>query len=130
MARRIIGTIIGILVFGLATTLVQLLGHMLYPPPPGVDMRNAAEVARIAASIPVPAKLIVLLAYLVGGAAGAFAALRLSRWSPSAWIVLALAWAGNVLNLMAIPHPLWMAVGSFIAPLIGVLLAQRLARTG
>lgn len=128
MVRRILGVIVGIILFGVGTTIVQLIGNALFPPAVPIDMTDPAAVAAAVTAIPLGAKLFVVLAYFAGALLGGWVGIRVGQWRAIAWWVLGSAWIGNVLNIMAIPHPVWMIVASFVSPLIGALLALRLSR--
>lgn len=121
--RRIGGTLAGVILFGVVVTLVELITWKLFPLPPGIDPSDPAQMARVVDSIPVLGKIGVLKAYFLGALVGGWVALLIARWQPAVWIVVLLAWVGSAMNIMAIPHPLWMAIGSFVAPALGGWLA-------
>lgn len=131
MGRRVLGSVAGIVVCILVITLVEGAGHMLFPPPPGTDMRDPAQVARVVDVIPLPAKVMVAVAWFLGSLAGAATALVTSRWPAAAWIVAAMVIAGAIISYTQIPHPLWMQAAGVLLPLAAAWLALRLvaART-
>lgn len=99
--------------------------HQLYPPPAGTDLSRPADMAAIVASMALPAKIGVLVAWALGSLAAAWVALTVSRgvrWT--AWAAVVLPFAGVAYSLYAIPHPLWMAIiGLIIPPLAAALIA-------
>lgn len=126
MMRRALGVVVGVVVAMLTITLVEMIGHLLFPPPPGADMRDSAQVAQVVASISLPAKIWVTLAWFLGSLAGAFAGLAVARWDAVAWIVAAVVIAGAIWSYTMIPHPLWMQAAGVLLPLLAAWLALRL----
>lgn len=127
MVRRILGVIVGIVLFGVGTSIVQLVGNALFPPAVPIDMRDPAAVAAMVDQVPLGAKLFVVLAYFIGALLGSWVGIRIAGWRAVAWWVLGAAWLGNVVNVMTIPHPLWMLIASFFTPLLGAWLAWRMS---
>jgi hypothetical protein len=126
MMRRALGVIVGVAVAMLTITLVEMIGHQLFPPPPGADMRDPAQVAQAMALMPFAAKLWVTLAWFLGSLAGALAGLAVSRWSAVAWIVAAFVIAGAIWSYTVIAHPLWMQAAGLLLPLLAAWIALRL----
>lgn len=115
MLRTIGGIIAGILVFLAALTLLELLAHQIFRTSPA----GPANVSTLA---------FVAVAYFLGALLGGMTAVKISgeRWT--AWLIALLVAAGAGYTLTTFPHPLWMQVASIVAPLLGGLLASRLAR--
>ena len=122
--RRILGTVLGVAAALGVLIALEALAHWLYPAP-AFDTLNRAELAADMAAIPLPAKAIVAFAWLAAAFGGAWLALRVSDWHWAGWIVTALVVAGNIANLLALPHPLWMQALAILLPLLGGALAQR-----
>lgn len=125
MLRRIVGTIAGIILFMIVTTVVQTIGHRIWPLPDGVDPRDPAQMAAVVETIPVTAKLWVLLSYLLGSIAGVWAARTIARWHGAGWIVVAAICIATTINILMIPHPLWMAIASYAVPIAVGWVATR-----
>lgn len=121
--RRIGGALVGAILFGLTVTVVETLNWQLFPLPAGVDPGDPAQMAAAVQSIPFIAKAIVLKGYFLGALIGGWSALAIARWVPALLVVVGMAWLGAAFNIMAIPHPVWMAIGSFVAPALGGWLA-------
>jgi cyanate permease len=110
------GRIIGGLAAGIAAFLVVLgsmeyLAHKLAP-----KAGSSAMLALVAA------------AYFLSAFAGGWLAARISNRSWAGWAVAGLVAAGAIGSLFQFPHPLWMEIASVAAPLLGGVLAVRLAR--
>lgn len=132
MLRKILGTIAGIVVAFLLILLIERIGHVFYPLPPGIDMSNAESVGRALGTVPLAAKLIVVAAWFLGALAGAFVAGLLSRAYWSGWVVAGLVVLGGMVTIVMIPHPVWMQIAAVVAPLLGGLIAHHVgpARRG
>jgi hypothetical protein len=125
MWRRVAGVAFGLVVAMAGIALMEVVGHRLFPPPAGTDMRDAAQVAAIVDRLPVAAKSWVVLAWTLGTFAGACAGVAVSRWRAAAWLVAAGVIAGAILNMLAIPHPVWMQVSGVLLPILAAWGAGR-----
>jgi len=110
------GTFVAIVLIGL----VQALAHSLYPPPLGTDFTDPQVLAELMMKAPVGALLLVLLSYAGGTFVGSAVAARLSHHEGplrQGLFVGVLMLIAGVMNLKAIPHPLWFwiaCMGVFI----------------
>ena len=125
--RIVLGILAGIVVAVLCVFAVESLGHIVYPPPAGLDPMNLDDAAQIIAGLPAGAFAFVAGAWFVGALAGAWMADAVSRKGYAGWIVALVIVAGGVYSLMTIPHPGWMWAAGILLPLIAAWLAQRLA---
>lgn len=123
IARQILGVIAGVVVGGLVVFLVELVGHSLFPPPPGTDLSNPEDVKRLISLLPVGALLMVLVGWLIGSLAGAWTANRIARTSMAGWIVAALFILLTAYNFTVIPHPTWMIAAGIAIPLFSAWIA-------
>lgn len=126
MVRIVVGIALGIVAAFATIVLVELLGHMAYPLPDDLDLRNPEASGQVVAAIPLPAKLVVIFAWLVGALAGGVVAKRICRRWWAAWPVAGLVACAAVVNVMMIPHPVWMQISAVLAPLLGALAASHL----
>jgi pimeloyl-ACP methyl ester carboxylesterase len=115
--RGILATVLGVLVAGLCISLVQALGHRLYPPPEGLRRDDVEALAVYVAQAPIGALLAVLLSWVVGIFAGGLLAASIARRRPRlyAGVVAAVVLLGAILNFAAIPHPVWFVLTSIAA---------------
>lgn len=126
--RKLIGILVGAVVAMLTVAIVEMLGHRLYPPQVGLDMRSPDGVASYIAAAPTGALVAVVLAWFAGAALGGWTAARIGRWPAAAWIIAALIALGGVYNATQIPAPLWMQIATVLAPALGGLVAHALGR--
>ena len=111
-ARTIFATAAGLVMAFATVAIVDSLGHAAYPVPEGIDLSNPEALAGYVRGLPVGAFLFVVGAWVAATFVGGTAAARLARERGrlAAGIVGAFVFAGTVANLVAIPHPTWVAV--------------------
>lgn len=129
--KSIIAVSVGVFFGGLAIFAIERLGHLIVPPPPGLDPNDPVSVASAMTQMPAAAFLVLFLAYLLGTSAGAWIAARLapSHHFRHAAIVALFFIIGALFNFVSIPHPVWFVVVAMLAfaaaPFIGTRLAGR-----
>lgn len=98
---------------------LEAIGHQIYPIPPEVDATDLDQLALYIKSAPIGALVFVLLAQSAGSVVGGSVCGFLGRGSSMIlsliYGVLALCMAS--LNLILIPHPIWMVVLSLVLPI-------------
>ena len=121
---------IGFIVSCAVISLVQYINQLMFPFPEGFDFSNKEDLARLLEVIPVPAMLMVELSYILGSLIGGF---TIGTYAQSHHLFYAGVLGGiltlaNILNIMSIPHPLWMSGLTMITfipmALIGCSLAH------
>ena len=114
MGRKILATLAGLATGFVVIMLLETVSHKLYPPPPGLDLKDPAALKALIASMPLTAFLLVLLAYalasLLGGLVATLVAGR--RATGPALVVGGVLMAGGVANVVMIPHPAWFVAAS------------------
>lgn len=117
LARNILALLAGAIVAIVVIGLVQTAAHFLYPPPPGLDYNNPEVLKKVMMEAPVGALLMVLLSYFAGTFIGSWVAARLAADAPArqAYLIGGMMLISGLMNLFAIPHPLWFWVGSIAA---------------
>jgi hypothetical protein len=124
--RKLLGTIAGIAVAIAIMLAIEWLDGQLYPLPTDIDYDDPVAIAAIIPGMPLPAKLIVVSAWLLAAFGGAWMALRITDWRWSGVVVMLFVIAGGVINFLQLPHPVWMRVCAVVLPIIGGWLAVRL----
>jgi hypothetical protein len=129
LVRNILALLAGAIVAIVLIGLVQAATHAMYPPPPGLDYKDPEVLKKIMMEAPVGALLMVLLSYFAGTYVGSWVAARLSADSPErqAFLIGGMMLISGVMNLMAIPHPIWFWAGSIVVFLAAAFLG---AKTG
>lgn len=125
MLRLILGILAGAVVGVVVIGLVEGVGHMIFPPPRGVDLTDPAQLKSVMSQVPVQAKIAVLIAWLLGILAGASTANLVAgrrRWAGRAVALLLFAFAAW--TMVSIPHPAWFMAGAVVAALVAATLAE------
>lgn len=116
MGKRILMTVLGVLLGGLGGTIVMMACHFatmpLYPPPEGLDIMDPAQEEAVhawMATLPGRAFLVAAICHWIGTAAGAAIAMLITgrRSTGPALIVGALFTVAGITNLVSVPHPAW-----------------------
>ena len=127
--RKFLGVLAGLVALVAVVWVVEAIGHSVWPPPPGTNPSDPAQLATLLDKIPLAAKIAVVVAWFAGALAGAWVANLVARWAAAGWIVVAIGIAFGVMTLFMIPHPLWMQVAAVAAPLLGGWIGLRLPVT-
>ena len=129
MGRTILGILAGLVAMWLVTWSIEYAGHALYPPPPGLDPRDTAQLGAILATAPTAALSLLVAAWSLGAFAGGFVAAKIARHPRVAAVIVALVTVlGVVAMIFLVPgHPAWVAVLGVLLPIPLALLAARLA---
>lgn len=129
MGRTILAVIVGVIAMAVCVGAIEMLGHHFYPPPPGIDFNNAEAIKALMEQLPVTALMFVAIAWLLGSLVGGLVAAKISRLHKrgAALAVAIVMLLLVVINLVMIPHPLWMAALGVLLPVPMALLGRRLA---
>ena len=124
-----VGVVAGIVVAVACVFGVEMIGHSLYPPPPGLDLTKPEDMARLMEMVPAAALAFVAAAWFIGSLLGAWVANLIAKRSLAGWIVALAVIAAGVFTMTQIPHPAWLWACGILLPLLGAQLAQMLTRT-
>lgn len=126
MIRTIAAVVAGLVVAMSLVTVAEMLGMRMYPPPPGLDPNNAAQMKEIARLMPMGALVMVLAGWTIGALGGSAIAVLIDRRKPLAgWITGALFVAVTIWELVVIPGPNWFRVAAIILELAAIAAAVR-----
>lgn len=116
--KRVLAVVAGLVVGMITLGLVEGLGHLIFPPPEGLDMTNMEVVAEYLKTAPIGAILWVMLAWIIGSFVGGAVATMIGKefGRMPAYIVGGVLTLSGILNLVMVPHPswFWMAILVFI----------------
>ncbi|WP_291845234.1 hypothetical protein [Maricaulis sp.] len=132
MIRIILAVLAGVIVGGVVTGLLEVLGHLALPLPDGLlpdDLSDREALNAALAGIPAANRLAVIAAWGGGALMAGWVTTFLAR---SHHLALAMLAGGGLLfaglsNLIFIPSPLWMWVLGLAVFLPMVWLGHRLA---
>ena len=129
MMRTLAAAIAGVIVAMLAIQLVQMLGHLVYPPPADIEFGEPEQVREFIATLPIGSILFVGAAWTIGTFVGALAGALIARTGaiPYAIVVGGFVLAGAILMLVIIPHPWWFTIAAPLAIVAAAILAVFLA---
>ena len=130
MLKTLISILAGLVAGVPVVAIVARIGHILYPPPQGMDLTDRNVVAAMIAQMPVGALLFVVAGWVLGALGAGLIAARLSRRSRPTYIVTAIFLGLCGLNFVMIPHPVWMVAATLVlVPLTGLVSARLFARS-
>ena len=130
MMRSAFAGIAGVVAAIVIVFVAEAVGHMIFPPPEGVDLNDPDQLRAIMSEIPLGAKIAVLVAWGLGTFGGGLVGVLLSgrkAWPATVVALVMLAAAG--FTLYAIPHPLWMIGATLVITGFSWLLATRFAKS-
>jgi len=129
MMRKLLAAAVGVIVAMLTIQLVEMLGHLVYPPPVDIEFGDPEQVREFMASLPVGSILFVGAAWAAGTFLGTLAGALISgsKPLPYAIVVGGMVLAGAATMLLIIPHPWWFTIAAPISIIASAILAVYLA---
>jgi predicted MFS family arabinose efflux permease len=129
IGRSVLAVLAGIVVAMILMVAVEMLSSHLFPLPPGVDLHSHESIRQHIDQLPIGAFLLVLIAWSVGSFAGSWVAARLAGRARliHGLVIGAFFLAASIMNMLMIPHPLWMEIASIVALAGFSYLGARLA---
>lgn len=130
MGRTILAVLAGAVVMWLTVFAMEFVGHAMFPPPPGLDPKDPAQLQQLIAQMPIGAMAMLVVAWVAGAFTGGFTAAKVSRRhkraAAVAVAVLVMLGVGGMIYLVP-DHPTWVVALGLILPIPTALLAARLA---
>jgi hypothetical protein len=124
MQRGILGVLAGIVAGVAVTMLAEMIGHTIYPPPPGINVNDPEARKTLIASLPLGALIAVNLSWALGVFAGSTTAVLIgTRQSWPAWITAFVLFAFALATMTFIPHPDWMILAATLLTLASAIAA-------
>lgn len=129
MGRTILGMLLGVVTMMFTIYAIESIGHLLYPPPAGLDPRNPDHLQMIVAVAPAGAMAMLVLGWISGAFVGGWVGARIARHARAAAIAVALFVMAGVAGMMVMvpDHPKWVAVLGLVLPIPVALVAARFA---
>ena len=130
MARNIGASFIGVIVAIVLVQVIEALSHTIYPPPADLDFSNAEAAAAYIDALPLGALLFVVAAWFIGSLGGTYAACRIGEARPLTFAISigGAMFVATSMNLLMIPHPVWMSVLGLAGVVAGAWLGMVLGR--
>lgn len=132
MIRNLAAALSGLFAAFVLIYLIELLGHTIYPPPAGLDPKNADALRAYISLLPPLPLLFPMFAYFIGTFTGTLLACYIGTSRPVffASIVGIFILAGTIANLIYIPHPLWFSIIAVVGIVASAWLAMTIAAKG
>ena len=129
MLRTLFAIILGVIAMMVTVYGVEAIGHMLYPPPPGLDPNDLDQLDSIVAAAPVGAMAMLVVGWCLGTIIGSGIAARIARHPRVAACFVALVVITGVVGMAFLlpSHPSWVAALGILLP---VALAVGMAKAG
>jgi len=129
MWRSILAIFLGVVAGGLTVFLIEVPGMILYAPPKGTDLSDPEIMKDFLAKLPIAALAGIAIAWSVGPFVGSLVVCLIARKNLMlhGLIVGGIFLFLDAVNLVTIPHPVWLAAVGIIAPLISAWLGASLA---
>jgi hypothetical protein len=130
MIRKLAAAVVGVVVALLTIQLVEMLGHLVYPPPADFEFGEPEQIREFISTLPAGSILFVGAAWALGTFLGTLAGALVSgsRALPYATVVGGIVLAGAITMLLIIPHPWWFTIAAPVSIIIAAVLAVYLAR--
>ena len=129
MGRTILGMLLGVVTMMFTIYAIESIGHLLYPPPAGLDPRNPYHLQMIVAFAPAGAMTMLVVGWISGAFVGGWVGARIARHARAAAIFVALVVMAGVAGMIVMvpDHPKWVAVLGLALPIPVALIAAKLA---
>lgn len=126
--RIVLGMIAGAVATVATIGIVQSLDGSIFPLPPEAGLTTVVAAERAVATMPFPARLIVVLGWCLGAFAGGTVAAWIvgRRWA--VWPMAVLVVSGVAATVAGFTHPTWMIVAGLVLPWPCAGAAMRFAR--
>jgi hypothetical protein len=116
MGRKFLGILAGLIVALLLVSAADMLSTAIHPPPPGLDLRNPVQLKTFVDSVPLSAKIVLLIGYNLAAFVGGWVAARAGKGAARVHASIGiLVLIGTLFNLAAIPHPLWFGIAAVVS---------------
>lgn len=118
MLRTLLAVVLGVIAMMVTVYGVEAIGHLRYPPPPGLDPNDLDQLDSIVAAAPIGAMALLVVGWCLGTVVGSGLAARIARHPRVAATIVALfvvtGVAGTVFLMPS--HPTWVAVLGILLP--------------
>jgi len=124
--RAVLGIIAGIVAGFAAMLVIATVGGLIFPSSARIDGFNAEQIVAAFPTLPMGAKIAIVLSWFGGALVGAALAKKVAGRGWAAWTVAGLFALYVVLTVLVLPMPSWLQAVAVLAPLLGGLIANHL----
>jgi len=125
LMKRVLAVLAGLVVGVLVIFLSQAVEMLIFPPPPGFDPNDKEQLKALMTNAPSMSLVLLLVGYFLGAYVGALIATSIVKgttWMPALMVGAVLTVLG-LINLLAIPHPVWFTISALAIYFIGAFIA-------
>ena len=129
MLRNILSTVLGFIAAAIAVHVFEnFLGHSFFPLPEGANPNDMEWIKNNMASIPMGAKIFVVLGHFMGILTGMFVAGLISKTSMiPAYIVAGIMIIATAFVTFGLPKETWFVIAEIIGVIAGFYFGKTLA---
>ncbi len=127
--KKILPVVAGVIAGGITVFIVESIGHLIWPPPEGIDITDPEGLAQLMEVIPTGALVFVVIAWISGALSGGFVAGKLAK-DPSflpGILTGAILMVFGVITMATVPHPIWMWIFGIVVPVPSAWYGSKLA---
>jgi hypothetical protein len=124
--RAVLGMFAGIVAGFAAMLAIATIGGLIFPSSARIDAINAEQIVAAFPTLPMGAKIAIILSWFGGALVGAALAKKIAGRGWAAWTVAGLFALYVMLTVLILPMPSWLQGVAVLAPLIGGLIANHL----
>ena len=116
MLRSISAVAAGLVTAFVVIFVIEAIGHVFYPPPADVNMKDPESVKILMENAPTGSLIIVLIGWALGSFVGGLvtAVVALRNKVTHSIITGALLMISGIANMIMLPHPVWMWVAGLL----------------
>lgn len=114
--RSVLAVIVGVVAGGVLISRVEMLNSRFYPMPAGLNPNDSTAMASYIRDLPAAAFGGVLAGWAIGTFCGAWIAAQIARRKPIVHgaVIGAVFLILGIVNMVMLPHPIWVWVCSII----------------
>ena len=114
MIRNILSVIIGLVSSFFVIIILENIGFAMYPPPVKLNASNPEAMKVYYSTAPTIVLLMLILAYAIGSFVGGLVTsmVAINNKTRKAMTAGGILMGLGIYNLIAIPHPIWVVIGS------------------
>lgn len=127
--KKILATIVGLVAAAAVILVFEFLGEMFFPSPSSANITDIKSLKANMDLIPAGSLVFVILAHFLGILSGMVVTTYVSRESLVPGLVVGgILVIATLINLFAMPHPVWFFVADLIAVILGFITGHKLSK--
>jgi hypothetical protein len=129
MFKRIFSVFVGLVTGIIIVMIGDASIHILFPNPEGINLNHKEAIESFMKSVPTSILIIMLSFWILSSFLGGYVAGKINKteWKISAIITGSALMIVAILNMLTIPHPMWMVLLSVILYIPASYIGGKLA---